>query len=51
MKNKILKLIDKEAKRQYNEFVKVTKIKLQPNGWKDWKIDRIKLKKVIEDLQ
>lgn len=41
------KVIDEFAKKDYNYFVKKTKLKLQPRGWKDWKVDREKLKEVL----
>ncbi len=46
-RQRILKLIDEEAKNQYSDFIKETGLELKPNGWKDWNIVRRKLKNAI----
>lgn len=48
-KKKFKKLIEKIQKKQYNEFVKTTKVKLN-NGYKDWAITAEDLKEGVDEL-
>lgn len=50
IQKKVFEEIDKEAKKQYNKFAKETGLKLQPNGWEDWKIDREELKQSLQNI-